>query len=223
MDINEITLQSINSSLKQLTALSQNVANVNTPGYLSAVSFSEKMSNGNTVDKASISLNKAPIKETHRPLDVAILSNGFFEIDKNEQLFLSKNGHFYIDSEQYLKHSSGGYVMGENGRITANNPIINSNGNVIVDGVVIDKIRIVTVDKKSPLERVGQNLYQTTASKKMVENVQLKSGSLNGSNVESSNEMVKMIEISRRIQTSQKVINAYDQLLNVGINELGKR
>ena len=223
MDVNEITLQSINSNLKQLTALSQNVANVNTPGYLSDVAFSEKLSNGDLVDKASISLNKAPIKETHRSLDVAILSDGFFEINKNKQNFLSKNGHFYIDAEQYLKHSSGGYVMGEHGRIIASDPVIASNGSVIVDGTVIDKIKIVTVEKKSSLSRVGKNLYQATATKERVENVQLKSGSLNSSNVESSDEMVKMIEISRRIQTSQKVINAYDQLLNVGINELGKR
>jgi len=223
MDVNEITLQSINSSLKQLTTVSQNVANVNTAGYLSGVSFSEKISNGNIINKASISLNNAPIKETHRSLDVAILGDGFFEINKNEQKFLSKNGHFYIDSEQYLTHSSGGFVMGENGRITAKNPIITTTGDVVVNGVVIDKIKIVTFDKNSPLERIGKNLYQTTALKKTVENAQLKSGSLNSSNVESSDEMVKMIEISRHIQTSQKVINAYDQLLNVGINELGKR
>jgi Domain of unknown function (DUF1078). len=35
-------------------------------------------------------------------------------------------------------------------------------------------------------------------------------------------DMVKMMEVSRHVETLQRALSAYDGLLNSGINQLGK-
>ena len=224
MDIYDVTLQSITNNLPELKVISANVANVNTVGYLKGATFEQKIF-GERVLHESVSSSQGSIKETNRALDIAILSDGFFQITFQNKQMLTKDGHFYIGKDSFLQHSSGGLVVGENGAITvqANTTHINAMGEVIVQGVVVDKLSIVKVDNINSLKRMGNNLYQTSMGFSEIEVPTLKSGALNGSNVESSNEMIRMIQVSRQLQSSQKVVNAYDQLLNVGINELGKR
>lgn len=224
MDVFDITLESINTNISALKTISNNVANINTPGYLKSTSFAQTLSNTTTV-KEMLSAKQGAIKETSRNLDIAILGEGFFQINHKNNMYLSKDGHFHISSDGYLRHSSGGFVFGENGPIVAqaNSTQIKANGDVLVQGVTVDKIKLAQVSDIENLSRVGDNLYQTPFGFSQLSNVSLKSGALNGSNVEASEEMIKMIEVSRYLQTSQKVVQAYDQLLNVGINELGKK
>lgn len=224
MDVFEVTLSSITNNLEQLKVISSNVANVNTPGYMQETAFAQKV-NGEVVLKQSISSKQGPIKETTRNLDVAILGDGFFQIENNGQVTLSKDGHFHIGQDGFLRHSSGGLVVGESGAIPtqANQTEFKSNGDVVVKGGVVDRLLVVNVDDTNSLKRLGHNLIGTSSAFNPLDNFTVKPRALNSSNVESSAEMIKMIEVNRHLQTTQKVVNAYDQLLNVGINELGKR
>lgn len=224
MDVYELTLDAINRNLTQLNTTSQNIANVNTPGYIRSNAFSHQL-NGQVSVSNSMELTESKTKETSRDLDIAILGNGFFQIQQNGEITLTRNGHFYIGKDSYLRHSSGGFLIGERGPIVAdlNSTELTPDGSVLIGGNSVDRIQVVEVSSVDVLQRMPNNLYKAPMSEILPVQAQLKPKSLNVSNVDSSHEMVRMIELGRKIQTSQKVINAYDQLLNVGINELGKK
>jgi len=224
MDVFEITLNSITNNLHELKVISSNVANVNTAGYLKGQTFAERI-NGEANIQEQIDFSKSTIKDTNRTLDVAIKGKGFFQVAQAGNMLITRDGHFHINKDSLLSHSSGAIVYGVNGplHVVANETSIRRNGDIYVSGQFLDKLLIVDVKDPTKLLRQGNNLFISQQGYSSTGDVGLKTQALNGSNVESSAEMVRMIEVSRQLQTSQKVVNAYDQLLNVGINELGKR
>lgn len=225
-DIFEITLQSLNGKIEKLNTVSQNVANLNTPGYIEQEKFSELI-DGKIAIESRLKLENGPVNSTGRALDIA-LTNGkqFFELVSDEKVHLTKHGRFHINSDGFIAHLSGVLLMGEKGPISAeaNHTKITGDGSVIVRGKMIDKIRVVSVEAKSlELMPQGRNLFSASEPVTVVDSPKLVTESLNSSNVNSAQQMLQMIDLSRQIQTSQKVVNAYDQLLNAGINELGKK
>lgn len=226
MDVFEISLQAINQNAKQLETVSQNVANINTSGYLAQVPFAQYVDEqGQTVTKNLLSTQGGTIRETERNLDVAVLDGGFFQVELGNQQYITRGGHFHIDSDGYLKHATGAFVLGEGGRINlpSNEVLFNGDGSVAVQGSVIDKLAIAKPKSSTSLTAVGNGLYQAPPSSLEMLSGRVTQKALNSANVNPSEEMVRMIEISRHLQTMQKMVNAYDQLLNVGINELGKK
>ncbi len=226
MDVFEISLDAINQSTKQLETVSQNVANINTPGYLSTKPFVQYLSDQRVAGSGEVvSLTEGTIRETGRALDVAVLDGGFFEVELNNQRYITRGGHFYVDGQGLLRHPSGAYVLGENGKIDTGGLEVTfgAEGSVAIAGNVIDKLSIVKARSAQGVTPVGQGLYATDPQNTQVVSARISQKSLNSANVNPSEEMVRMIEISRHLQSTQKMVNAYDQLLNVGINELGKK
>lgn len=223
MDPLDIINASITRDLKHLAASSNNVANVNTPGYLKVDSF-DSMINGSAVTITSkVSPIKSGIKATQRALDVAILSSGYFAIEHSNEIFLSRYGRFHVDNEGFMKHVSGGYLLGESGRIFVSdeNVIITKDGQVKSANQLVDKLKLV---ETAEVQRSHlSSLYQPLKDITNVDFREFKTRAINISNVNSAEEMSKMISINRHVQSLQKVASAYDQMLNMGINEMGKR
>lgn len=230
MDVYDISLQAIDHNLKQLAVVSQNVANINTPGYLKSVPFAHYLGAGNELASGElVTLTGGTIRETSRVLDVAVVGQGFFQLELGGELVISRGGHFYLDNEQNLRHPSGAFVLGQGGKINLSGDDITIDGQGVIklDGVEVDRFSIVSPMASSNIRPLGNGLYQLPMAQLNVvegpgqQRVQQKA--LNSANVNPSEEMVRMIEISRQLQSQQKVVNAWDQLLNVGINELGKK
>lgn len=231
MDVFELSLQAINNNLQQLEVVSQNVANINTPGYLKAVPFghyltsNDESASGQVASGQLVALNPGTIRDTGRELDMAVVSEGFFQVELNGQPYITRGGHFYLDGERLLRHPSGGFVLGEAGRIyIADDDItLTAQGDIQLNGVNIDRLALVKPLSHQHMVASGHGLYQVDAGQLKRVDGEVRQQALNSANVNPSEEMVRMIEISRHLQTNQKVVNAYDQLLNVGINELGKK
>lgn len=226
MDVFEISLEAINNSSRQLESVSQNVANINTPGYLKSVPFAHYIDGQNqTVTGQLVSLEGGTIRETGRALDVAVLDGGFFQVELNNTQYITRGGHFYIDSEGLLRHPSGAFVLGNSGRINVGGSDLEfkPDGSISVAGTAVEKLAIVKPKSVQDVAAVGNGLYQAAPNKLDVIEARITQKALNSANVNPSEEMVRMIELSRHMQSAQKMVNAYDQLLNVGINELGKK
>lgn len=227
MSVEKILASAINNDLTQLKVLSQNVANVNTPGYLNQQSF-VALVDGQSQLKTEVSTATSAVNLTGNNLDIAVKDQGFLLIEVNDQQYLSKSGRLSVDSEGWLKHISGGYVLGQSGRIqvpTQNHSalVFNAEGDLTFNGETVDRLQLVTPNQGVSLNVMGNNLYQVQNNQYSPSNALIIPGALNGSSVESSEQMIKMIELSRHLQTMQKAALAYDQLLNAGINELGKK
>lgn len=167
------------------------------------------------------------LQGTGGALDVAIDGNGFFEVMTPGGLRLSRYGSFTLDGNGQLVNKDGFPVMMEaaNGadpserviRITGEARIsIAENGQVFEGENLIGRLSVVDVPNKESLQKVGQNLFdfkktfqpETTN----VQNISLKQGFLELSNVNIVKEMTDMISATRTFETAQKAIKAYDQM-----------
>lgn len=223
MAVIEAIAQGIERDLEHLKAVSQNVANVNTPGYRAIQSFDVVISDDHTVAQQSISKQHGSYKDSDRNLDWAIASNGYFLIEKESELFVSRYGRFHLSADGFITHVSGGRLVGETGVIQAGtgNVTVSNTSQILLDGQQIDKLKIVEVGQI--LTGVSGGLYRFLGPINDVQDVMLKSNAINVSNVESSEQMTHMINLNRHVQSLQKAASAYDQMMNAGINELGRK
>jgi flagellar hook protein FlgE len=114
-------LSGLISFSKGLDVISNNVANLNTPGFKSSQLFFEDLfyqqrqtgSNngslstvqfGSGVDTSQTRLKFAQgeLRETRNTLDVAIDGNGFFVLRDNNRVYYTRNGQFEFDADGYL-------------------------------------------------------------------------------------------------------------------------
>ena len=165
--------------------------------------------------------------QTINVLDIAVKGRGFFVIERDQSTFITRNGKFSWRSDGALQHISGGLVLSENGHIYSPSDVItsikiNETGEVLVANGSLGRLLIVEPEKNAELHPAGEGLYKVNKAKLIESSSTIMSGALNASNVSAGEEMVKMIEVSRHVQTLQKAANAYQQMLNTGISEIGK-
>ncbi|MCF6436981.1 flagellar basal body rod C-terminal domain-containing protein [Pseudoalteromonas sp. MMG022] len=213
----------IERDLQHLKALSQNVANVNTPGYQAVQSFDVVVGNDNTVAQQQIAPQFGAVKDSDRSLDWAIASSGYFVIEKNDQLFVSRYGRFHVSQDGWLTHVSGGRLVGESGAINVGQGqvSVSHDGQVLVNGQHYEQLKVVDVSQVQAGQSGG--LYSFSGNVSDVQAVNIKSNAINVSNVDSAEQMTNMINLNRHVQSLQKAALAYDQMMNAGINELGRR
>lgn len=206
--------------LQHLTVISHNIANVNTPGYQSRLSFDQAIGQQISAQQV-VNTENGGLRETQRPLDVAIVGHGYFLLERNGQIFMSRDGRFHINPQGYLAHVSGALALTAKGPIQLDgiNTQIRSDGQVVNDGTAVGKLQVVAA---SDVQMADAGLLMTNQFNELNQ-VQLKTGALNTSTVNPTTETVRMMELSRHLQSTQKAIAAYDQLLQTGINETGKR
>lgn len=170
-------------------------------------------------------------RTTGNALDVALDGPGFFTVqftDKNDEMTTkyTRDGSFTIDTDGYLVTSDGDYVMGMNGRIKLNPVLktqINELGVVSQNGIDVATLRITDFEDYDYLRKYGENYYQPVqGSTEIPGTAKVNSGFLEMSNVQVVREMVDMISITRSYEASQKLIQAYDQTLDISVNQIGK-
>lgn len=167
------------------------------------------------------------LQGTSGALDVAIDGNGFFEVMTPGGLRMTRFGSFTIDGNGQLVNKDGFPVMLEAAagadpservaRITGEQTIsIAENGQVFEGENLLGRISVVDVADKDTLQKIGQNLFDfkknAAPETTPVQNISLKQGFLELSNVNIVKEMTDMITATRTFETAQKAIKAYDAM-----------
>ncbi|MCX7904266.1 MAG: flagellar hook-basal body complex protein [Caloramator sp.] len=217
--------------------LSNNVSNINTPGYkkqkVVLKSFEEMlvqnkdkqignknfkrnigtMELGVGIADTIVDFGQGVLEKTERNLDFAINGKGFFALinEDNEKRY-TRDGRFLIDEKGFLKHSSGLNVLG-----TDNKPIRVNSDNIDVNQL---NFLIVDFEDKASLKKDKENLFYS-ASQGNIVNVDIKQGYLEKSNVDAIEVITEMISIMRSYESNQKVIQSLDETLNKTVNEIG--
>jgi flagellar basal-body rod protein FlgF len=225
--------------------LANNLANVDTPGYRRETTIVEAFPTqllmreekrqytpigtlGTGVLAVGVHNSFLPgrIYTTGNPLDVALAGHGFFAIDTPGQRSYTRDGSFTINAGGWLVTQDGFRVLGENGPIyigDAKEILIDSEGVVTVDGEVRDRLLIVEFLDRGGLVKQGGNRYTATPDAGMPFRYRstVIQGSLEMANVNTVREMVNLIEVQRAYESSQKVIQAFDETLGKLINVIG--
>lgn len=221
----------------RMDVTSNNLANVDTAGFQKQVahiySFPDtpisrvyqgqrqvigRLGTGALVEGSYTSFAPGSLKTTENPLDMAIVGEGFFTIETSEGPRYTRDGRFTIDPTGYLTTLDGNLVRGESGRIyvgEAEEVLLNEEGDIFIDGEVVDKLLLVQFADAQGLARRGANLYEALpeAGNATISEAKLAPGVIEMANVNVVREMVDLIKIQRAYEANQKVVQAYDETL----------
>jgi len=166
---------------------------------------------------------------TDNPLDVALESSGFFEIETDHGVRYTRNGSFTRNAMGQLVTLQGNKVLSDEGL-----PIdlqdstvfsITAAGRVYADGQPVAKLSIVDFpNKREELGREGYNLYYSKngVTPQQAINTTVKQGFLESSNVSVVDSMVEMIRFHRNYEANQKSVTSEDDTLNKAVNDIGR-
>jgi len=214
----------------RLNDTSQNLANVNTTGYLASRSafstqFAEKLANHSTNTPAAYvsysndfsDMRKGSIKQTGNDLDFAIQGHGFFRIglaDGSEAY--TRAGNFHLDAGGKLLTQDGRSVLDTNGNAIQLPPghiTVNQEGVLFVDDAQVAKFGLIQVRDTSRVEKVGAVLLKTPVENTtpVEAGVNVHQGALESSNVNAILAMAEMVDTLRSYQATMKVVEQYNQ------------
>ena len=183
-----------------------------------------------------VDYSQGAFRETGNTFDVAISGSGFFNIeftDKagNTSTVYTRDGNFSLTKEGYLVTKDGDFVLGQNANGTSGHIQINPNleasidrsGRIMQNNQVVGQIRVSDFEDYNYLERYGENFFTPVEGAQIIEpDCQVVSGYLEQSNVQTVEEMVNLISITRQYEANQKIIQTYDTSLEIAVNRLGK-
>lgn len=185
------------------------------------------MSLGVKIGENYTDYSQGNLTQTENTYDVAIAGSGFFEISFTNKADVqsykyTRDGSFTITKDGYLVTKDGDFVQGNNGDIQLSTELdtaIDSSGNIIQNGEVVDKLKIVDFEDYNYLKKYGENMYDKVDgyTEKEADYV-IEQGYLEASNANVISEMVEMITITRAFETNQKFVQAADETLEKDVN-----
>lgn len=231
--------EALQRDMDALNDIAQNISNVNTPGYKGvSQTFAMEMQQGVTATGETVSVNNnvqvkqildlsnGSLKQTNKALDVAITGNAFFVHEANGEILLSRNGSMRLNQTGVLLGPHGVPMMGQNGPINLQDLTsitIDKQGTIKTNGETVDQLRLMSVVDNAQMRTVGSGLYQTAKENLTTDTKHVvHQGFLESSNVDSTQEMVRMMELSKHFESVQKALSIYDQAINSGITKTGK-
>jgi flagellar basal-body rod protein FlgG len=220
---------------RQLDAVANNLANVSTDGYhAERVAFGDLLYNqvneagtdtttGAGAEAQVIGDSSSPgsLRQTGRPLDLAIAGEGYFELRRtNGQVALTRDGAFTVDAKRRLVSAGGSFVQPP---ITLPAGVSPQQVTIAADGTVragtraLGRIRIVTVPAPDKLLATGEGDFAPTAASGAIapaRNARVIQGALEGSDVEVASEMTTMMSAERGYQMGSTAIQVEGQMMS---------
>ena len=183
---------------------------------------------------SEIDFGQGSMEFTGNALDLCIGGeNAFFRVETPDGEYLTRNGHFVLSSDGTVVTTDGYPLQGEGGPVVippqSGDIVIGGDGQVSVDGAVINRISLISVDNLQNLEKRGYNLYKPRENVDVAEGdayqagARVEQGFIEKANVEVVSEMVNMIEVNRQFEAYQKVMQTSDSLDRTANEKVGKR
>jgi len=186
---------------------------------------------GSDVGEVFTYYNQGQLLKTDNKLDMAIRDSdsAFFTVsgidrNGNEKEYYTRDGAFAIGADNMLVTKEGYIVQGVNGPIRLNGDSfsIMSDGTIIQDNEIVDKLLIKEFTDTKTLRKFGSNLLEKTdQTEEALFGGNIQQGYLELSNVNIVKEMVDMITVTRAYEANQKVLQAQDGTLEKAVNEVG--
>jgi flagellar basal-body rod protein FlgG len=166
---------------------------------------------------------------TENPLDLALETSGFFEVETENGIRYTRNGSFTRNAMGDLVTLQGYKVLGTDGlHINMDDSAelsVSVSGKVYANGEEVGKLSIVDFEnKRETLGREGFNLYYSKTGEKPEQavNATIKQGFLESSNASVVDSMVEMIRFQRNYEANQKSVISEDETLQKAVNEVGR-
>ena len=196
------------------------------PGIVSTSTIVGALGTGTHIEEVYTTFSQGNIEGTGRLCDLALVGDGFFTVSTPEGERYTRDGSFFVNSEGYLVTSDGRYVQGEHGNIEVGGDgfSIDQEGNVYIGGALEDRLEIVRFEDPAGLRKDGGNLYEHVEGPgpQAAEDTVVRQGALEGSNVDSAQELTRLLSVRNAYTINQRVLGMVDKSLEKAVNEVGR-
>jgi flagellar basal-body rod protein FlgG len=224
---------------QQFDAISNDMANVDTPGYQSTIigfhdllySNGEYGSNvatgaGTQAEQMGYDQSQGAIQQTGQPLDVAVNGPGYLEVRRQDgTIGMTRNGALQLNDKRQLTTQTGMLVQPPitiPAGVDPSQVSIASNGTVSVGKQTLGKLSLVDVPAPNGLVADGDSVFSATAASgaiRAAKSTSLQQGALEGSNVNLGDEMSKMMDAQQQYAMGSQAIQYQAQMLQIA-NEI---
>ena len=234
----------------RMDTISNNIANVNTTGFKAArANFQDSLNQtlrgggagrnpmqagtGIIVGSIGTKMEQGPLQMTGRALDLAISGTGFFKVSDGTNEYYTRDGSFFIDTDNNIVNSSGLKLQNDGGDMAFDGTVVSlsvdkaglvtyyttDDPNTANTGL---SIQVFTFPNQEGLSKIGNSMYKYDASVTGEPEAHtpgsdgsgnLESGFLEMSNADLSEEFTTMITTQRGYQANSRVITVSDSLL----------
>jgi flagellar basal body rod protein FlgG len=235
-----------NAQSHRLEVLSNNLANVDTPGYkpqetILQARFAEMIAEGEvpsgmggaddigggvTIQPSKTQFAVGPLKSTGRETDFAINDDSsFFVIQRDDEQLLTRAGDFSINSRGRLVNQTGDEVLATDGnpiQLAPGQPFQVASGGRIVQGATSFELMLGRPKSLGDVSRVGANTFKPLADFDLVAkgDRQVVAGMLEQSAVSPTTAMMELIETSRVYEANVRMIQNQDSVMGTLINKV---
>ncbi|HVM94651.1 MAG TPA: flagellar basal-body rod protein FlgF [Terriglobales bacterium] len=216
-----------------LEVVAHNLANVNTPGFrgerttfqsllaLTRAAMANPLNaatnNYGILEGTHLDLSAGTLTNTGNSLDVGIEGSGFFAVHTPQGTRYTRNGSFQVSSTGDLVTQAGDQVLGTTGpiRVPAGPVAISPDGTLSVNGAIAGQIKMVDFPAGTPLVSEGSSLLSApAASEQAAQNVSLRQGMLETSNVNAITAVTSLIGVQREAEMMGRALTLLDTNMN---------
>lgn len=204
--------------------VANNLANASTEGFkadrITGRSFGELFPEA----LASLDMRQGAVRDTGRPFDLALETDGFLVVSTGQGERLTRGGSLTIDAGGLLVDREGNPILGHDGPLLLRGEVIaiEPDGTVVVDGARAGRLRFETVADLATLVKEGQGRYLATAGTLPAAEAQVRQGSLEDANVDPLLGTVDMLQIQRAYGANVEVLRVLDSVLGTLTSEVGR-
>lgn len=229
---------------RQMDVIANNLANTNTNGFKAErLMFTEFLTSkaGNpdaSGPGARISFvgqagtvadpRDGHLQSTGNQLDVGLAGPGYFAVETPGGPRYTRDGHFELDGQGRIVSRDGFALLDRGGSPLAvpqgtEKIEISDTGRVTSDKGQIGDIQVVKFESDLLLRKIGANLYETEAPSQPIDGeTRVKQGMIEAANVQPILEITNMIEVQRRYQASQRLIEGEHERARSAIQKLSR-
>ncbi|QVN23648.1 flagellar hook basal-body protein [Burkholderia pyrrocinia] len=225
----------ISSETRQVETAAQNVANLATPGYKRLITFADAFSQAESSSRmaapptsardAATDFTAGRMMHTGNPLDLALSSGGFFAVSTPDGTAYLRGGAFRLDADGRLVTRQGWALQSSGGGdvvVRSQNWRVLADGTVLDDGQPVAVIGTASFANPNRLARIGDGLYRANGAQPLeLADPRVMQGYLEASNVSNADEMIRMMAAMRRVESGQKLVHAYDDMMGTVLQRLG--
>lgn len=221
----------------RLEVLSNNLANINTPGFKPSLAVVQARQNkaiedgevspgsgtladiggGAKIEPTQTVFDRGPIESTGNPTDFAIKDeNSFFVVKRGEDQYLTRAGGFVFNAAGQLTNTNGDQVLSVDGNPIQIDPTrhfdVHNNGTIQQADARIN-LMLARPESLGDLARAGDNLFKPLAEVQQVPAREraVVSQHLEKSAVNPTKAMMELIEATRAYESNLRLIQHQDQ------------
>ena len=192
-------------------------------------------SSGVRIDETIANHEQGALITSDSNTSFALVGDGMFTVQKADgTLGYTRNGVFKIDRDGYLSTTEGYRVLGiksgtgniEPIRVNSSDIRLDSNNNIIDNGINSYRFNIVNVTDKKSIVKTSDNIYKVLAGKEntvqVLPNYKIQQYAFEASNVDIVGETTNLMTTARAFEANQSIVKAVDSTLYQVANEIGK-